>query len=516
LFNAFKITKDSFPCPYPLVAPDNQDHTQTNVANGVCGQRCPSISMPDTFKYIHNIIVLVGSTLSFILGLFTFSTYVVFEQKREHLLNVNYAFTFLVWTIFNGIAWAYRYDDYIASVGCIDNTTLDAPSTVTFCRVWLPLIVMCGNSMLYSWFFIIIDLSLKIIFEYRISKQESRYLQLKMVIFSWILSAVQSSVIGALRGASGSLYGSIPCATNSLLAEYIAIDFTILLCGCIGLVLTGYMLHLFRISHAATQSENHTNPAANVLLMASFRLLVISFLMGLYFLLIPLNNFIAPIGSDDERQQLFQIREYANCIADTYGDLSICGPYPKLDPVGVVWFALQFLYASPGLIAFLILGCQQSNFTLWSQLLGCTSDPPLQDNQTNASNKEVEAAVTAAQSNKKSVKKNSILFSKSHGRRSQISSNSAKSSSTEDATRTPSDVGSHESALITVNDSEEEDLTPAPDPPSFLNNDAFTPSVDNEHIQLTPVQVGASTPTSSMESKSHEVYSNIDKMSRKI
>lgn len=510
LFNAFQITKDSFPCPPPLVAPDNQDHTKSNVAKGICGQRCPSINMSSSVKSNHNVIVLAGNILSFFFGIYTLLTYVLFEKKREQLLNVNYSLCFMIWTLINLIAWAYRYDEFIGSVGCVDNTTLDAPSTVTFCRVWLPITVWCGNSMLYSWLSIISDLSLKIIFQYRMSKEDSYKLQQKMVACCWILSAIQSISVASIQGASGSIYGSVPCSTNSIAAEYIAVDIMMVVCGSIGLSLTMYMLYLFRQNHTATQGDNHGSKGSNVLLHASLRLLLISFLMGLYFLFISLNNFMSPIGSEKQLLQLADIQTFANCIADTWGDLIICGENPQLNPIGMVWFIVQFLYSSPGLIAFIILGMQQGNFVLWGILCGCVADPSVEDNKANASNSHLQPAdsVNSFRESGKYFKKGSVLFPKSHGNRT-----SAFTAPTFAADQGTSDARNSmlQNSLIAENDSEKCTITSTQSHDfSLVFDESHTPSSSAQHIQLIPVHSAKSMPKSLMSSQSQLAYTNMD------
>jgi hypothetical protein len=177
------------------------------------------------------------------------------------------------------------------------------------------------------------------------------------------------------------------------------------------------MLYLFRKSHSATQGDDHGSQGTHVLLHASLRLLLISFLMGLYFVFISLNNFLSPIGSESSRMRIRMIFEYANCIADNYGDLSICGDAPQLNVVGIVFFITQFLYSAPGLISFIILGMQYDNFVLWGTLLGCVEGRNRETKSGVTVDSQAGSAVDvegSREGNSNLAKKPSI-FSKSKG-----------------------------------------------------------------------------------------------------
>jgi len=213
-------------CPHPLVVPTNPD-TDQRVLGGPCANPCPTLMFNSEQYHRADMIILVTSCFSFVLGWWTLLSWLLDKSKRSQFAIVSFLFCsvclscfllieVIVWVAGGGRVGGGGPDggvvgNHLASAGCATNTDMSDLSTVHLSKqsMW---VTALGTIQIYNvecmvawWALNSVDLFMKVVLNSQIV-YPSRAWYIKRYIFFAIgfgLPLIVASLSVAL-GISGT------------------------------------------------------------------------------------------------------------------------------------------------------------------------------------------------------------------------------------------------------------------------------------------------------------------------
>jgi hypothetical protein len=366
-------------CPSPLVVAENQN-SSTIIPGTSCAFPCPSFQYNANDNTAADVIMLVNSTISFVLTLFLLVSWLILPSKRNQYMILYFNAIMFVLSSMLFINSIGKKTGVFSATGCVNNSeSIDQNNYSTakggyWCIGSAIIFTFCTFAAANWWSLISLELFFKLVLQ---RTQPSTCRSLLYHLYGFGVPILVTVLCGVFK-AYGSSGGNLAWCTIEAPAATIAdISLTIFYFPLLIPILLATITMIFTLAFLC-KSANQLNRSGqlgnrqNILLKYLRPLLFLLLFLFLFAFLFVYRLYIKKISGEWEKSAAQWIM--CHLFSKNTSNYSInCGDslssQPFSPPAASTWLLGHFIFSAAGIFTFIIYGTQQNLYITWAKLL---------------------------------------------------------------------------------------------------------------------------------------------------